>query len=117
MAEPLLMKVALAAVELSKKSTMPPPEMMALPGLLINEASPAVDVSLNSVDPPKIEGAAPPLLMNIVKFPAVALFLKIIVPRPTPTEVTKFCVVPELFVMPAPLIVNVNNGTGLTVIV
>jgi hypothetical protein len=31
--------------------------------------------------------------------------------------VTKFCVVPELFVIPTPLIVSVNNGMGLTVMV
>jgi hypothetical protein len=49
--------------------------------------------------------------------PAVALFVNAIIPKlPTPsTAVTKFCVIPELLVMPVPLRVNVTKG--LTVMV
>src|SRR5205807_10427344 len=49
--------------------------------------------------------------------PAVALFVNDMVPKlPAPsTAVTKFCVIAELFVMPTPLMVNVNAGLAVIV--
>ena len=55
--------------------------------------------------------------MNVVMLPAVAPLVKTITdPLPDPsTAVTKFCVIPELFVMPVPLRVNVNVASMLIV--
>src|SRR5262249_5453246 len=61
-----------------------------------------------------------PLLVKVVLLPAVALLVNCINPRsPDPlTAVTKFCVIPEILVMPVPLIPLMPNPTaGLTVIV
>jgi hypothetical protein len=65
-----------------------------------------------------------PLLVKVVLLPAVALstvalLVNIIAPD-SPlglTAVTKFCVVPELLVMPVPLMVNTGLAVALTVIV
>src|SRR5438552_5994769 len=63
-------------------------------------APPAVDVSWNWTKPP---------LVITIELPAVALFSKSISPRTklTPTWVARFCVIPELLVMPTPLMVSV----------
>ena len=63
---------------------------------------------------------APPLLgllVKVVRLPAVALFVNAIVPMwPAPSiGPTKFCMIPELFVMPTPLMVNVNVGLAVIV--
>ena len=78
---------------------------------------PAVEVSKNSVKPPFAPLTAVPGLVKAVRLPAVALFVNDMVPKlPAPsTAVTKFCVTPELFVMPTPLMVNVNVGLAVIV--
>jgi hypothetical protein len=46
--------------------------------------------------------------------PVLALLVKVIVPRFAPlVALTKFCVIPELFVIPAPLMVRVNVGLAV----
>ena len=50
-----------------------------------------------------------------VKLPAIALPVKTILPDPAALALTKFCVTPELFVIPKPLMVKTN--AGLVVIV
>jgi hypothetical protein len=55
------------------------------------------------------------LLVKVVELPAVALFANIIPWRSEGKPITKFCVVPELFVMPTPLIVSVNPGLAVMV--
>src|SRR5205814_10182765 len=56
-------------------------------------------------------------LVKTVALPAAALFLNCITPclRFRSISVTKFCVVPELLMMPAPLMVNVSEGLGVIV--
>ena len=58
-----------------------------------------------------------PLVVKAVKLPAVALFVNAIAPRlPNPaTAVTSFCVIPELFVIPTPLMVKPNVGLAVIV--
>ena len=87
---PLLTKVPLSAVEVLKKAVSPLPcEKLA---------------------------AAEPLLVKM-EVPAAALLVKDICPKlPVPsTAVTKFCVIPELFVMPTPIMVSVNPGPAVMV--
>src|SRR4029450_7564437 len=69
-----------------------------------------------SVSPPSTKLAAEPLLVKM-EVPAEALLVKTILPKlPEPsTAVTKFCAVPELFVIPMPLIVRVNPGPAVIV--
>src|SRR5437762_7837906 len=53
-----------------------------------------------------------------LQFPAVAPIVNCIIPCGVPLiseVVTKFCVTPELFAIPAPLTVNVNVGTTVIV--
>src|SRR5439155_12468578 len=59
----------------------------------------------------------PPLLVNIVEVPAVALLVKTISPNSpfAPTVVMKCCVLPELFVMPVPLILSVKGALAVMV--
>src|SRR5438270_11778308 len=62
-------------------------------------APPAVELSWNCTKPP---------LVITIELPAVALFSKTISPGTKMTSwVAKFCVIPELLVMPTPLIVSV----------
>ena len=83
----MLIKVPLPAVEVSKKIVMPPPK------------------------PPM-----PLLLVKMVEVPAVALLLKTICWGKLKLRVaTKFCVVPELFVMPTPLMVSAKKGLAVIV--
>ena len=84
----LLVTVALPAVEVA-------PNFKA--ALLVKLALPAVALS------PKVMS---PVLVKSVKLPAVALFRKFITVGPE----TKFWVIPELFVMPTPLMVNEKKG-------
>ena len=67
--------------------------------LLVKLALPAVALS------PKVMS---PVLVKCVKLPAVALFRKFITVGPE----TKFWMIPELFVMPTPLMVNDEEGAG-----
>ena len=86
--------------------------VLAIPAL------PALELSKNCVMPPGASLASGPLSVMRVPFPAVAPFVNCIVPCCVPlisVAVTKFCVTPELFVMPAPLTVNVNVGTAVIV--
>ena len=102
-----LLKVALPAVELPKNKTSTLLATVALPAvevapnfkpaLLVKLALPAVALS------PKVMS---PVLVKCVKLPAVALFRKFITVGPE----TKFWVIPELFVMPTPLMVNEKKG-------
>ena len=59
----------------------------------------------------------PPLLVNIVEFPAVALLVKSISPNSpfAPTAVTNCCVLPELFVIPVPLMISVKAALAVIV--
>jgi hypothetical protein len=52
-----------------------------------------------------------------VEFPAVALLLKTISPNCpfAPTAVMKCCVLPELFVMPVPVILSVQAALAVMV--
>ena len=142
---PLLVKVPLAAVEVLKKSTWPRFELLAVPPLVMNVAVPAVALSLNWVKPPMVPLAVPafvmkvplpavdmlknsmtpnpppltalPLFVNEVPVPAVALLVNEIcplLPAASPPT-TKFCVIPELLVMPVPLIVSVKLGLAVMV--
>ena len=94
---PLLVKVPLPAVEPSSKKVIPP--------LLMKVALPAVEVPRKIV---KLK------LVKVVELPAVALLVKIIRPPP---PMTKFWVVPELFVMPTPLRVRFSPNWELPVMV
>src|SRR6266567_4516841 len=79
------MKTPLPAVELSKKSQRPP-------------------------DSPKTVDARP-LLVKTVEVPALAVPKKRICPRLVESALfTKFCVIPELFTIPAPTISKFNPG-------
>ena len=78
-------------------------------------AVPPLELALNWIKPPA-PPPVPPLAIRVA-FPAVALLLKLMLPwLPAPSMVvTKFCVVPELFVMPTPLIVSVSIGGAVIV--
>jgi len=109
--------VPLPAVELKKKIVVPPPAPLTTPPLLVKVPLPAVEVLLKDNAPPPKPLTALPLLVKAVRLPAVALFVNTISPTlPAPlTAVTKFCVIPELFVIPVPLMVNVNVGVAVIV--
>jgi hypothetical protein len=111
-----LLKVPLPAVESpSKMSTL----------LLVKVASPAVAVSVKFKKALLVKVAlsavevAPkvmvPKLVKSVKLPAVALLRNDICAAPRLT--TKFCTIPELFVMPTPLMVITGTAAGLLAIV
>ena len=58
----------------------------------------------------------PLLLVKMVEVPAVALLVKTICSGKLKLRVaTKFCVVPELFVMPTPLMVSAKKGLAVIV--
>src|SRR5262249_4741453 len=124
---PALTKVALAAVASSLKMTMPNALVkVALPAvelpkkrastLLVTVALPAVEVAPNFKPALLVKLALPavalspkvmsPVLVKAVKLPAVALFRKFITVGPE----TKIWVIPELFVMPTPLMVKSKKG-------
>lgn len=110
-APPSLIKVPLPAVDLPRKYTCPPKPRSTRPLLLVKEPLAALEVSRNSMKlPPKFANALP-LLVKTVRLPAIAPLEKNIRPCPTVslTAVTKFCRIPELFVMPTPLMVNESN--------
>jgi hypothetical protein len=116
---------ALPAVELLAKDTIPPPwavivELPAVERLkkfvvavvrpfekfeVPMVALPAVDVLKKLIVPPSLK-------MDRL-LPAVALLENAIVPPLSPTPTC--CVIPELFVMPTPLIVRVNPGLAVMV--
>src|SRR5436190_669961 len=98
-------------------SVAPPNAPLNVPPLLLNVPLPAVEVLLNCVNPPNVPLNPLPVLEKLVPVPAVALFVNAIAPSPPDpsTAVTKCCVIPELLVMPVPLMVNVC--VGVTVIV
>src|SRR5438552_2744440 len=122
-APPLVVIEALPAVEPVSNAMIAPPAPLTLPPSLIKVASPAVEVlrkvnspSLLNVALPALElppKAIAPVFVNEVKLPAVALFVKMICPGPG----VKFCTIPELLVMPLPLMVTVGawlmNVNGL----
>jgi hypothetical protein len=117
----LLVIMALPAVEVSKNSVWPPFAPLTVPALLVIVALPAVEVLANSMRPPAKPLTMAPLLRKEVMLPAVALFVKFIVPwSPDPsTAVTKFCVIPESLLMPkgltAALMVNALSGSTVMV--
>src|SRR5713101_3318459 len=78
---------------------------------------PAVDVPKNCIMLPGAPATAPPLMVKAVRLPAAALLVNAIVPKllASSTGATKFCMIPELFVMPTPLMVNVNMGLAVIV--
>src|SRR5438270_9262348 len=77
----------------------------------------AVEVFRNTVPPPNLPFTDAPLLVNVVEVPTVALVPRTICPPLLVpfTAVTKVCVVPELFVTPAPLKVSVKLGLEVMV--
>jgi len=115
----LLLIVALPAVAVSWKTVSPPNAPKTVAPLLVIVALPAVEVTKKSVSPPDAPLSVPPLLVKAVMLPAVALLVNTMAPRlPVPellTAVTKFWVIPELFVMPTPLIVSVKAGAAVMV--
>src|SRR6266481_6947279 len=89
---------ALPAVELSKKFVAPklPLAMLALPAVALWK---------------KFVSAS---ALKMLALPAVALLVNTIALRESPLpSFKKFCVVPELFVMPTPLMVSVNPGLAV----
>lgn len=112
------MIVALPAVAELEKNVVPFGVFTVAPLLLI-VALPADELSMNRVLPARkpTPAVVPPLFVMTVIVPAVALFVK----RRSPlwpaafTAVTKFCVMPEVFVMPAPVIVSVKPGAAVIV--
>ena len=94
---------ALPAVDLLKNCVTP---RLAVPmSVLVMAALPAVDLSKNCV--------TPPALLVMTAPAAVALFENTIVPGLFPkvsATVMKVWLTPELFVMPAPLMVSVKLG-------
>jgi len=56
-------------------------------------------------------------MVNIVALPAVAVLVKTYpnTSQESSASTTKFCVISELFVMPVPLIVNLNVGAAVIV--
>ena len=95
------------AVDLSKNCVKPPELRM--------NALPAVDLFKKNNWPPS-PIPSPGLFVNTL-LPAVALFENTIVPTlpEISAGVTKFCVAPELLVMPTPLMVSVNPGLAVMV--
>jgi hypothetical protein len=80
------------------------------PESLIMVAFPAVDLLKKLI--------VQPLLKMDTLLPAVALFENRSVPGLKPLgslAITKFCVIPELFVTPTPLMVRVNPGLAVMV--
>jgi hypothetical protein len=71
------------------------------PALLVKVALPAVEVLLKFMLPLSAKATFEP--------PAVALFVKFIAPGPG----AKFCTIPELFVMPVPLMVKVVSSGAI----
>ena len=98
----------LPALEWWKNRAAPPNPPLAAPPLVVKEPLPAVEMSKNSVTPPSAPLTAPPLLVKEVWLPAVALLVNAINPLLPllSTAATKFCAIPELFVIPTPLMVS-----------
>src|SRR5207248_9624175 len=117
-APPIVVIEALPAVEPVSNAMIALPAPLILPPSLIKVALPAVEVLRNVNSPSLLNVALPalelppkaiaPVFVNEVKLPAVALFVKMICPGPG----VKFCTIPELLVMPLPLMVTV--GAWLT---
>ena len=122
-APPLVVIEALPAVEPVSNAMIAPPAPLTLPPSLIKVALPAVEVLRNVNSPSLLKVALPalelppkaiaPVFVNEDKLPAVALFVKVICPGPS----VKFCTIPELLVIPLPLMVSVGawfmNVNGL----
>jgi hypothetical protein len=90
---------------------VPPSAPLTAPPTLVKVAWSAVEEFLNRVTPPNAVLNMPPLLTNCVSVPALALLENCIRPVNAPlTVVAKFCVTPELFVIPTPLRVNAAAG-------
>ena len=110
-APPLLVMLPLPAVLPSSKNITPPLAPLTVPPLFVKVPLPAVEVPKNSITPLTPPLAIAALLVKMVEVPAVALFVNrirpLILPHPQ-TAVTKFCATPELFVMPAPLRLNMD---------
>src|SRR6266513_5948901 len=78
---PLFAKLPLPAVELSENAVKPPwnKELpLTAPPLLINVPFPAEEVSRNHVPAGRLPSTDAPLLVNMVEVPAIALFVKTI---------------------------------------
>ncbi len=104
------MNVAVPAVdEAPKNSVKPPNPKLVVPPLLMKVAVLALDEAPSKYTPLLLlpPGEAP-VLVKVVMLPTVALApsknIKLELPPTLP--VTKFCVIPELFVMPGPATVN-----------
>jgi len=113
----VLMNVPKPAVEASLNVMPPPPEPLPfVPLLLTKVALPALEVPKNCVTLPPSPLTGLSLLVKTVRLPAVAPFVNCIslcLPVVL-TAVTKFCTVPELFVIPTPLIVRTNLARAVT---
>jgi len=111
---PLAINVALLASLLSKKKVWPPELPRPDPPPLVMVALPAFDESWKFVTPPGSWLVLEPSLVKAVMLPAVAVPVKFS-DAPPPTKVSKFCIIPEEFVMPLPLMVNTPKGSTLIV--
>ncbi|PYK53836.1 MAG: hypothetical protein DME48_10225 [Verrucomicrobia bacterium] len=71
----------------------------------------------NIIWPPIPSNIVLALVVKKVPLPAVALLVNAIVAKlAAPTvAATRFCAIPELFVIPVPLMVNVNGGVAVIV--
>jgi hypothetical protein len=108
----LLVIIALLAVEVLKKCVIPPSGPLLDPPLSVIVAWPAFELLRKSVSP--LDG--PAVLVSATPLPTVALLEKTKKPRRPEaglTAVMKFCVLPELLMIPAPLMVRVNPGLAM----
>jgi hypothetical protein len=101
---PLLVIVAFPAEELSIKDISPPSALVVVPPLFMKLAPFEFEVSKKKMMPPWVKLLVPPVVMKLVCPPVPAVFVNLIWAGLFPT--TKFCVIPELFVIPSPLRVS-----------
>ena len=107
MKPPLLMKVPLAALELSEKDVEPPGASEHPVPLLVKVPLPALEVPEKVVKPGPPLPQSPPGLVKAVRLPAVALLVNDIDPPLAKRYQPQSSVVlPELFVIPTPLMVK-----------
>ena len=90
---------------------------MLLPRLR-NTPLDALELSKKVVPPVSVATPVSPLLVKVVKLPAVALpenLIPLKAKKPKWMSVTKFCIVPELFTIPTPLILRVKSDAAVIV--
>src|SRR5262249_5013562 len=107
---PRRLKILLPAVELSKNETFDPWARSTVAPKRLKVAVSAVEVPKNWTWLINVCGAVPPRSVKTVPLPAVESSLNTITPwlSRCVAVTVKFCVTPELFVIPAPLTVKVT---------